>query len=89
MELNPEHLFATFWYCYSWNKGNMGEYYIFSDIAWTQQYANWITSTSVQQMQFKRNLYSGVRNSRFPESSYETELRKITSHFKLLDQKFL
>ena len=29
-----------------------------------------------------------VRNSRVTKSSYETELRKMTSHFELLTQKF-
>ena len=30
-----------------------------------------------------------VRNSRVPKSSYETELRKMTSQFELLTRKFL
>ena len=30
-----------------------------------------------------------VRNSRVTKSSYEIEIRKITSHFELLTRKFL
>ena len=33
--------------------------------------------------------FNEVRNSRVTKSSYETELRKMTSHFELLTRKCL